>query len=204
MRKRGWAVTGLGTLVFVLTACGSSSTSPGSAYGTSSAPAMTSSSPAYGSGSQGTSGSAAASGATLTIKKTSIGYVLANAKGYTLYWYAKDHKNGASACSAQCLTAWPALTGRPQAAMGVTLAGKLGTLARPGGIVQATYNGYPLYTYGDDKVPGDTSGNGAGGVWHVITGSVLSKAVSSGSAKSGSSGSSGSGYGSGYGSGSGY
>jgi predicted lipoprotein with Yx(FWY)xxD motif len=199
MRKRGWAVTGLGTLVFVLAACGSSSTSPGSAYGTSSAAPMSPSSPAYGSGSPGTSGSAAGNGATLTIKKTSIGYVLANAKGYTLYWYARDHKNGASVCSAQCLAAWPALTGRPQAAMGVTLAGKLGTLARTGGVVQATYNGYPLYTYRDDMTPGETSGNGAGGVWHVITGSVLST-----SAPSGSSGSSGSGYGSGYGSGSGY
>jgi predicted lipoprotein with Yx(FWY)xxD motif len=162
---------------------------------------MPSSSPAYGSGSQGAAGSAAGSGATLTIKKTSLGNVLANAKGFTLYWYGKDHKNGASACSAQCLAAWPALAGRPQAAMGVTLAGKLGTLTRPGGIVQATYNGYPLYTYRDDMAPGETAGNGAGGVWHVITGSVLSKSMSA----SGSSGSSGSGsYGSGYGSGSGY
>ena len=68
----------------------------------------------------------------LTIKKTTIGNVLANAKGYTLYWYGKDHKNGASACAAQCLAAWPAVKGRPEAAMGVTLAGKLGTLSPPG------------------------------------------------------------------------
>ena len=120
--------------------------------------------------------------------------MLANAEGFTLYWYARDQKNGASACSAQCLAAWPALTGRPQAATGTTLAGKLGTLTRPGGVTQATYNGYPLYTYGGDKVPGETAGNGADGLWHVITGSVLSTSMSSGSGS----------YGSGYGSGSGY
>jgi predicted lipoprotein with Yx(FWY)xxD motif len=193
MRKRGWAVTGLGTLVLLLAACGSSSTSPGSAYGTSSANPMpsgsSSSSPTYGSG---TSGSTAGNAATLTIKKTKIGNVLANAKGYTLYWYAKDRKGGQSTCTGPCLTAWPALKGKPEAAMGATLVGKLGSITRPGGIVQATYNGYPLYTYAQDMSPGETTGNGAGGVWHVITGSVLSSSRTSGS------GSSGSGYGSGY------
>jgi predicted lipoprotein with Yx(FWY)xxD motif len=213
MRTRGWAVAGLGSLVLLLTACGTSSTNPGSAYGGSSAMSTPSSSgsPAYGSGS-GASGSGAAGGsaATLTIKKTKIGDVLANAKGYTLYWYAKDHKGGAPTCSGQCLSAWPALIGKPTAAMGTTLAGKLGSVTRPGGTIQATYNGYPLYTYAEDMSPGETSGNGAGGVWHVITGKVLTTAKTStgsgssgsGSSGSGSSGSGSGGYGSGYGSGS--
>jgi predicted lipoprotein with Yx(FWY)xxD motif len=218
MRTHGWAVAGLGSLVLLLAACGTSSTNPGSAYGGSSPMSTPSSgSPAYGSGS-GASGSGTSGGpaATLTIKRTKIGDVLANAKGYTLYWYAKDHKNGAPTCSGQCLSAWPALIGRPTAAMGVTLAGKLGTITRPGGTVQATYNGYPLYTYAEDMSPGETSGNGEGGVWHVITGKVLTTAKTatgsgssgsgssgSGSSGSGSSGSGSGGYGgSGYGSGS--
>ena len=54
------------------------------------------------------------------------------------------------------------------------LAGKLGTITRPGGIVQATYNGYPLYTYAMDLTAGQTLGNDAAGMWHVITGPALS------------------------------
>ncbi len=205
MRKRGWAAaTGLGALVFLLAACGNSSTTPGSAYGGSSSNPMStaSSSPSSGSMGSGNSGSTA----TLIIKKTTIGSVLANSKGFTLYWYAKDHKNGQPTCLGSCLSAWPVLTGKPVAAMGTSLAGKLGTISRPGGVIQATYNGYPLYRYAEDMSPGETSGNGEGGVWHVITGKVLtasSTSTGSGSSSSGSSGSGGS-YGSGYGSGSGY
>jgi Secreted repeat of unknown function len=61
----------------------------------------------------------------------------------------------------------------------VTLTDKLGTITRSGGVVQATYNGYPLYTYGGDMSAGQTSGNGVGGVWHVITGAALSASPAS-------------------------
>lgn len=54
------------------------------------------------------------------------------------------------------------------AAKGVTLDAVLGTMTRPGGLVQATYNGYPLYTFGSDSAPGQVNGNGS--VWHVIRG----------------------------------
>ena len=138
---------------------------------------------------------------TLTIKTTKIGKVLADAKGDTLYWYAKDMKGGPSTCTGSCLSAWPAVAGKPVAAMGVAFAGKLGSVTGSGGTVQATYNGYPLYTYAQDMAPGETSGNGVGGVWHVISGQYLTSSMSSGTSSSGS-GSSGSGYGSGYGSGS--
>jgi Secreted repeat of unknown function len=57
--------------------------------------------------------------------------------------------------------------------------------------VQATYNGYPLYLYVGDNGPGDTAGNGVGGVWHVITGNVLTSSVPSGTGGSSSSGGSG-------------
>jgi hypothetical protein len=70
------------------------------------------------------------------------------------------------------------------AASGVQLAGKLGTITRPGGVIQATYNGYPLYTYAQDMSPGQVLGNGVGGVWHVITGSVLSASPATAAAAS--------------------
>ena len=205
MRKHGWAATslgslGLGGLVLLLAACGPSSTTPGSAYGASSS-SPTASPMSTGSAGASTSGMGTSGTVTLTIKKTAIGDVLADATGDTLYWYAKDMKGGPSTCTGSCLAAWPAVTGKPAAAMGVTFAGQLGSVTDANGTVQATYNGYPLYRYAEDMAPGQTSGNGAGGVWHVITGQYLtSMSASSGSGSMGSSGSgsSGSGYGSGY------
>ena len=194
MRKHGWAATslgslGLGGLVLLLAACGPSSTTPGSAYGASSS-SPTASPMSTGSAGASTSGMGTSGTVTLTIKKTAIGDVLADAKGDTLYWYAKDMKGGPSTCTGSCLAAWPAVTGKPAAAMGVTFAGKLGSVTNANGTVQATYNGYPLYRYAEDMAPGQTSGNGAGGVWHVITGQYLtSMSASSGSGSMGSSGS---------------
>jgi predicted lipoprotein with Yx(FWY)xxD motif len=138
------------------------------------------------------SASASASGAPmkpakamLTVRKTKIGYVLATSTGMTVYWYSDDVRgSGQSSCTAGCLTAWPAVVGTPMAAAGVTLSEKLGTITRPGGVVQATYNGYPLYTYGGDMSAGQTSGNGVGGVWHVITGAALSKSPAAAAAAS--------------------
>ena len=206
MRIRGWAVTGLGLLVPLLAACGPSATTPGSAYGTGSTSASPMTSASSGSAaSMGASGTSAgtAKTVTLTIKTTKIGKVLADAKGDTLYWYSKDMRNGPSTCTGGCLSAWPAVAGKPVAAMGIAFAGRLGEVTDAGGTVQATYNGYPIYTYSGDMAPGETAGNGVGGVWHVISGQYLTT-MSSGSGSMGSSGSgsSGSGYGSGYGSGS--
>jgi predicted lipoprotein with Yx(FWY)xxD motif len=148
----------------------------GSAYGPTSA-APTASMPA--------STPAASGQDMLTVRKTSAGYVLATKTGQTIYWYSDDVKgSGKSTCSGSCLTAWPAVTGSPMAASGVQLAGKLGTITRSGGVIQATYNGYPLYTYAQDMSPGQVLGNGAGGVWHVITGSVLSASPASAAAAS--------------------
>lgn len=198
MRKSGLTAAALGALAVFLSACASSSSpAAGSAYGGGAATSPASPAAASGSGAMGSQPKAAM----LTIKKTKVGYVLANARGYTLYWYSKDAKDGGSpACTGQCLSAWPAVTGKP-AVSGTKLNGVLGTITRPGGIVQATYNGYPLYTYADDTGPGDTAGNGVGGVWHVITGNVLTSSVPGGTGGSGSSGGS---YGSGGSGGSGW
>jgi len=125
----------------------------------------------------------------LTVRKTSLGYVLATGTGMTVYWYSDDAKgSGKSSCTAGCLTAWPAVTGTPAVASGVTLSDKLGTITRPGGVIQVTYNGYPLYTYGGDMAVGQTLGNGVGGVWHVISGSALSPSPASAAAASAKSG----------------
>jgi len=173
MRKTGLTLAAFGALAVVLSACASNSSSAaGSAYG----------------GNAATSAATSGSGTMTSQPKTTIGYVLANTRGYTLYWYSRDVKGGGSACTGQCPSAWPAVTGKPAAVSGIKLNGFLGTITRPGGIVQATYNGYPLYTYAGDNGPGDIAGNGVGGVWHVITGRVLTSSVPSGTSGSSSSG----------------
>ena len=159
--------------VLPLAACSSLSPAPGAAYGAS--PSAPASSPASGKG-----GGAAMSApmipasAMLTVEKTKNGYVLATAAGRAVYWYGKDVQgSGKSACTGGCLSAWPAVAGKPFVAKGVKLVSALGSITRAPGVIQATYNGYPLYTYAADTAGGQASGDGEGGVWHVITGTKL-------------------------------
>src|ERR1700689_1414501 len=94
--------------------------------------------------------------------------LLTNAGGLTLYWFAPDTP-GKSVCYGSCAAYWPPVTGTPSAGPGVT--GKLGTITRTGGAVQATYDGHPLYTYIGDNAPGQASGNNInlnGGLWHDV------------------------------------
>ncbi len=213
MRYRRWAPAVLAIPALLLAACGSS-TSPSTAGGanamsTKSMPAksMPAKSMPAASGSMGGSGMNSSGMAALTKIKTSAGPVLADAKGLTLYWYSKDTQMS-SACTGSCATAWPPLTGKPEAAMGVRLVGKFGTITRANGVQQATYKGHPLYLYAGDMAPGQVKGNGLGGVWHVLRVTAIG-AVSPGSimvpsspapsmSASSSSGSGGYGGGGGY------
>ena len=165
MRYRRWTPAALAIPALLLAACGSS-TSPGSASSSMSTKSSMSSG-MTGKSKSGSSGMMAASNATLMKVKTRIGPVLANSKGFTLYWYAKD-TSMTSDCTGGCATAWPPLIGTPKAAMGVRLTGKLAAITRAGGTVQATYKGHPLYTYAGDTAPGQVKGNGLGGVWHAL------------------------------------
>ena len=116
----------------------------------------------------GTPAAAARAGVTLKTAKISGVTVLTNADGLTLYWFAPDSP-ATSRCTGSCTAYWPPLTGNPRAGPGVT--GKLGTIKRPGGGLQATYNGHPLYTYIGDNGPGQARGNNLnlnGGLWYEV------------------------------------
>ena len=107
-------------------------------------------------------------GATLKTAKIGSVDVLANADGLTLYWFAPDTSTS-SKCFGSCAIYWPPVSGSPAAGPGVT--GKLGTIKRPGGGLQATYDGHPLYTYIGDRGPGQANGNDLdlnGGFWYDI------------------------------------
>jgi predicted lipoprotein with Yx(FWY)xxD motif len=94
--------------------------------------------------------------------------VLANSKGFTLYWFAPDTST-TSVCNGTCAAYWPPVIGTPSAGPGAT--GRLGTIRRADGSTQATYDGHPLYTYVGDTGPGQANGNNLnlnGGLWHVV------------------------------------
>jgi predicted lipoprotein with Yx(FWY)xxD motif len=114
---------------------------------------------------------ASANGAGVTLKTATIDgvAVLTSANGFTLYWFAPDSA-AASRCTGSCVVYWPPVTGTPAAGPGVTT-GKLGTIKRPGGTTQATYDGHPLYTYIGDNAPGQARGNKLdlnGGYWYEV------------------------------------
>jgi predicted lipoprotein with Yx(FWY)xxD motif len=109
----------------------------------------------------------AANGATVAVAKSKLGDILVDGDGRTLYAFTKD-KGDQSACSGQCATNWPALTGTATAGTGVQ-ASLLSTSMRANGDTQVTYGGRPLYHFAGDAKPGDTNGQGVGSVWFVLT-----------------------------------
>jgi predicted lipoprotein with Yx(FWY)xxD motif len=151
--------------------------------------------------------SSAASTSATGIKTMSIEgrTVLTDSAGFVLYWYAPDTPT-TSKCNGTCATYWPPLIGTPSLASGVTLSGKLGTIKRADGQLQATYDGHPLYLFKSDTAAGQWAGNdlnASGGLWWMMTSSgkklakkdmASSGSGSSGSGGSGSSGSGGYGY----------
>jgi predicted lipoprotein with Yx(FWY)xxD motif len=124
-------------------------------------------------------------GAAVSTAKTSLGRILVNSNGRTLYLFAKD-RNGKSACSGQCATFWPPLitSGKPRVLGGVRAA-LIGTTRRTDGRLQVTYNHHPLYTFVKDKKAGQTNGEGVdafGAEWYVVStaGSKIDKDDASG------------------------
>jgi len=106
-----------------------------------------------------------------TLQTRTIGdvTVLTDDEGYTLYWFGPDSATK-SACQGSCARSWLPVTGPATWGPGVT--GSIGAIVRPGGALQATYNGHPLYATTADTGPGQTKGNGVwshGGEWHEVT-----------------------------------
>src|SRR5262245_51581614 len=112
--------------------------------------------------------------ATVRTRSSSLGKILVDSKGRTLYLFEKD-KSGKSACYAQCAKDWPPLltTGKPTAAPAAK-ASLLGTTRRTNGTMQVTYAHHPLYRYAGDSRPGQTNGQGShnfGAEWYVLAAS---------------------------------
>jgi predicted lipoprotein with Yx(FWY)xxD motif len=177
----------------LLAACGSSSSSSTTSSVASTQPAAQSTSPS--------------SAAVVKTTSNSLGTILVDSQGMTLY-HLSGEVNGKFICtSSACLTVWHPLTAPSSGAPsgeGVTL----GTVKRPEGTVQVTYKGTPLYTFTGDQQAGETKGQGIKdvGTWSAVeTGSGSAPAASTGSTpapaapSTGGSSESSSGGGGGYG-----
>jgi predicted lipoprotein with Yx(FWY)xxD motif len=140
-----------------------------------------------GSGGSATSAPSAGGGtgaATVARHTTSLGSVLTDSSGKTLYLLSSDTAMSTT-CTGGCLTIWMPLvapsSGSPQAGAGVTTT--LGVFTRPDGTKQVTAGNHPVYTYAGDSGAGSTSGQGIqsfGGTWSALN--------TSGSAATGSTG----------------
>jgi predicted lipoprotein with Yx(FWY)xxD motif len=112
------------------------------------------------------------SGTVVSSAKTSLGRVLVNSGGRTLYLFGGD-RNGKSACSGQCASFWPPLisSGKTSVAGGAK-ASLIGVIKRADGRRQVTYNHHPLYTFVKDKSKGQTHGEGVsafGSKWYAVS-----------------------------------
>ena len=115
---------------------------------------------------------AASAGTRVGVASSGLGRILVDGRGRTLYLFQKD-KHGKSACTGQCAAFWPPLiaSGKPFAAAGAK-ASLLGTVKRPDGRLQVTYNHHPLYTFVKDKSKGQTNGEGVnafGAEWYAVS-----------------------------------
>jgi predicted lipoprotein with Yx(FWY)xxD motif len=147
------AVTACAQQPTVSTTTGSSSSSP---TATTSSPTAT------------TSSNALIHTGTATVKGTSE-TILTNAQGLTLYYRTTDNPPS-KVCSGACAGAWPPIlfTGSGSPTSSTQLSGKLTAVTDANGN-QVEYNGHPLYTFASDSAPGQTNGEGVGGIWFVVT-----------------------------------
>jgi predicted lipoprotein with Yx(FWY)xxD motif len=159
-------------LALLAAGCGGSSTASAGSSGTAGGSTASSSGGLYGRPPATTTTTTASGPATVAVRRTSLGGVLVDGSGMTLYLFEKD-TGPKSTCNGACAAAWPPLTtnGAPKAETGVAAA-KLGTTKRADGTMQVTYNGHPLYGYVVDQNPGDTTGQAIdafGAEWYVLS-----------------------------------
>lgn len=98
-----------------------------------------------------------------TVVSTSAGNVAATSRGMTLYTFDEDTR-GSSNCYGACAVTWPPYLANSHS----TPNGNMSVITRTDGRLQWAENGKPLYTYVDDRKPGDINGNGLRNTWHVV------------------------------------
>ena len=180
MPRRVFALAAVAAIA--LAACGDDDDDAPAAAATTQAPsAATTAAPApttaggkgdydYGTGGATTAAAAAGGAGAMAIADSDLGKVLVAGNGMTVYLFMPDAQ-GTPTCTADCAKAWPPVTVDDAASLtggdGVD-ASLLGTTDHAGVGTQVTYNGWPVYFFAGDSAPGDTNGEGQGGVWYVL------------------------------------
>ncbi len=119
----------------------------------------------------GGSSSGGSSSGTVATGSTSLGTVLTNSQGFTLYYFMPE-QGGKIVCASTsaCNTTWPPLlssSGAPSAPSGVS--GTFGVATLPDGTAEVTYQNWPLHIYSGDGAAGQTNGQGIQGMWFAAT-----------------------------------
>jgi len=105
---------------------------------------------------------------TISTGTTSLGTVLVDSQGRTLYYFIPEQGGKLGACDASCLATWPPVTvsGSPTSSSGVT--GTLGVVSitlNGAAASEVTYNSWPLHRYSGDSASGQANGQGIANVW---------------------------------------
>lgn len=108
----------------------------------------------------------AAAKAEVNVTTNSLGPILTDSTGMTLYLFANDTA-GTSTCVDACATAWPPLTATAVSVGSDLTAGDFSLIARSDGTQQLAVGGLPLYRFAGDTKAGETTGQGLNGVWYV-------------------------------------
>jgi predicted lipoprotein with Yx(FWY)xxD motif len=111
--------------------------------------------------------------ASVQLHNTSLGKILVDASGFTLYEFTRDSRNKDTCVTVSgCSKVWPALIahGSPTAGSGVK-ASLLSSIKLPGASRQVTYAGHPLYAYAEAAERAETAYVGVshfGGRWEAV------------------------------------
>lgn len=140
---------------------------------------------ASGASSANTSATTTGASAPVTVtaaQRGTLGVILVDDSGRTLYRFSTDGV-GKTTCTGECATIWPPLTlpagSDHTAASGGISASALGTIVRPDGTRQVTFEGMPLYRYAGDTKAGETNGQGVDGTWFVVSATASSTTTTS-------------------------
>jgi predicted lipoprotein with Yx(FWY)xxD motif len=106
----------------------------------------------------------------LRAVNTSAGRMVVTGGGLTVYIYLPDQTHpSVTTCTGDCANDWPPIleNGPKPAVAGISKA-RIGTVGRPDGRRQLTLNGYPLYRFAADRLPGDIRGEAVGDTWFAV------------------------------------
>ncbi|WP_284744562.1 SCO0930 family lipoprotein [Amycolatopsis sp. RTGN1] len=98
----------------------------------------------------------------------SVGQVLTDQNGMTLYRFDKDTaKPPKSNCDGDCAKAWPPMLATGDVQVQGVDKNLVGKVTRSDGTEQITVGGWALYRYAKDTKAGDATGQGVGGAWYA-------------------------------------